>query len=134
MKINTRQTTPLSPSCMVNPNKNIPKNAGTPASAEGRQIKFQPTVVFTPVMTSDRTKRASPEKRPPRLSQDQVDDVCNLLSTLFINDAKEEETREEIDETGDTFGSFAQVIASNDMPSNATITVRRSARLAACKS
>lgn len=139
MKIDTKQTTLLSsPSFMVNPNKNIPKEAvatvSTP-SKKGRQVKFEPTIVFTPVATSNRTKRDSPEKRPPRLSMEQVDDVCNLLDSLFIDDAEatNEETKEEIAAATDgtsTFGHFYQTITSNKTP-NSMVTVRRSARIAA---
>mmetsp|Transcript_19019 Transcript_19019/g.31554 ORF Transcript_19019/g.31554 Transcript_19019/m.31554 type:complete len:139 (+) Transcript_19019:173-589(+) len=137
MKISTRHTNPLnSPSCMVNPNQSIPRNAGaiTTPSKNGRQIKFEPTVVFTPVMTSNRTKRSSPEK--PRLSQTQVDDVCTLLSSLFIDDeaTNNEETK---DETADAveyeaLGRFDETVASRKS-ANKMVTVRRSARLVACK-
>lgn len=99
MKINTKEATPLSPSILVRPNRfildedvlNIARNNNKGNDSdirnddEGRTVKYEPTMIFTPVMSSSRTQRGSPDH--PRLERDDVNDVCTMLNNLFLKEA-----------------------------------------------
>ena len=100
MKINTKETTPLSPSILVRPNRfildedvlNITTNKDKRSDSdirnddEGRTVKYEPTMIFTPVMSSSRTQRGSPDH--PRLERDEVNDVCMMLNNLFLKETE----------------------------------------------
>ena len=153
MKINTKHTIPISPSIMVNPNcailddevADIKAHTMIPENEQGRQVNYEPTVIFTPVMTSGRTKRGSPNR--PRLDRSEVDEVCTMLSNLFLKEDEKEETKEaEKEETKEDtneeikakerttqtvqnkLGLFDMSIFS--LKTKSSVKVRRSARLA----
>ena len=100
MKINTKETTPLSPSILVRPNRFIldedvlnpdtnndtGSDNDTRNDDEGRKVKYEPTMIFTPVMSSSRTHRASSDR--PRLERDEVDEVCLMLNSLFLKETE----------------------------------------------
>ena len=98
MKINTKKCTPIkgtsSNSVVVHPNKYILDNGDTvlpPPAAEstdeqvcGRERKYLPTIIYTPVMTS---KRLDSDHRV--LSYDGVDELTQKLENIFINEEEE---------------------------------------------
>jgi hypothetical protein len=100
MKINTKETTPLSPSILVRPNRFIleedvlntttnndkTSDTDTRNDDEGRKVKYEPTMIFTPVMSSSRTQRGSPDR--PRLERNEVDEVCTMLNRLFLKETE----------------------------------------------
>ena len=133
MKINTKKNTiKLSPTCMINDaNKTIDIDA-KPFDKMGRTVKYVPTMIFTPVMSSDRTKRTSPEH--PRLTKDDIDEVSTMLSNLFIKKETEDDSttssNEDDVETDDdnSLGRFKDTTVSSK--SKKEVSVLRSARLA----
>ena len=52
MKFDTKKATPLSPSMMIHENVNIPKNYLVVEENDGRQIMYEPNIVFfNPVLS-----------------------------------------------------------------------------------
>jgi hypothetical protein len=90
MKINTKKCTPIKgtpDSVMVHPNKYIDSGATvSPPAAEstdevcGRERKYLPTIIYTPVMTS---KRLDGHHR--LLSHDDIDELNQKLENLFMD-------------------------------------------------
>jgi hypothetical protein len=85
MKIDTNKCTPInkaSPdSVIIYPNKYIEgsgKLSPQPTETPGRENKYLPTLVFTPVMTSKRTQNNR------RLSADDIEELSKKLGSLFI--------------------------------------------------
>jgi hypothetical protein len=110
MKINTKKCTPIKgtpDSVMVHPNKYIDNGATVlPPAAEstdevcGRERKYLPNIIYTPVMTS---KRLDSHHR--LLSYDDIDELNQKLENLFMDEGsnkkksqpkeKEEESKDE---------------------------------------
>lgn len=97
MKFDTKKTTPLSPSMMSHENVNIPKNYLVGEENDGRQVMYEPTIVFTPVLSSNRTHRSSPTR--PRVSKSTLDTICSMLQGLFIKEAKAQDEDELLTQT-----------------------------------
>jgi len=135
MKVNTKKISPLSPASptmLMNVNTHIPKSDMTADEGDlGRQVKYEPCLIFSPVMSSDRTKRNSPTN--PRFSKGGVDELCSLLTSVFIKEANEEDNIMKPDKTQTLevyekkFGRFETSIATKT--STEPVTVCRSARL-----
>ena len=90
MKIDTNKCTPInkgSPdSVIVHPNKYIEESkklAPPSTGTRGRETKYLPTLVFTPVMTSKRT-----DDNRRLLSADNIEELSKKLDDLFILEEK----------------------------------------------
>jgi hypothetical protein len=97
MKIDTNKCTPInkgSPdSVIIHPNKYIEgseKISPPPTGTLGRETKYLPTLMLTPVMTSKRT-----ENSRRLLAPDDIEELSKKLNDLFV--AVDEEVEEGTD-------------------------------------
>lgn len=79
-----KQVTPISEHAFVRPNKFIPKSAADETSDLGRQVYYEPVIVYTPVYVSKRT----PNKNT--LSMDDVDELNRKLDALLLGDKNDD--------------------------------------------
>ena len=150
MKVNTNDTVLLSPSIRLRPNRSIlDKNLSSGIEKKdngemGRQVNYEPTMILTPVLTSARTERNTPNR--PRLDKNAVDEVCTMLSTLFVRESTKEHAKSEIKSEGknETQGKVKEAQVKDELGrvkisilnsrAESSVVVHRSARLAAvCK-
>ena len=150
MKVNTKDTILLSPSIRLRPNRSIlEKDLSSRIENKdngemGRQLNYEPTMILTPVLTSARTERNTPNR--PRLDKNAVDEVCTMLSTLFVRESTKEKVKTEIKSEGkhetQEKAKEAQIkdelgrvrISIQNSGTESSVVVHRSARLAAvCK-
>jgi hypothetical protein len=156
MKINTKQCTPINNNkgrspleeAILHPNKYIPESKKKPEDDDeatsssasndapptdgARELKYLPTIVYTPVLTSKRT----PDNR--RLLDDKdVEELNQKLAELLldskqerkkIDDKKEENDKNNKKESASLFGRIYNTIFSYN--SCKASQVLRSARLA----
>lgn len=100
MKVDTKDTVLLSPSIRLRPNRSILEEDISSAIQKkdngemGRQVNYEPTMIITPVMTSARTDRNTPNR--PRLDKNAVDEVCTMLNMLFVRENTKENATTEI--------------------------------------
>ena len=126
MKINTKTATPVK-NCQMSrivENANVPSKT-TEEESLGRDLTFIPTMIWTPVLSSRRTKGSSQES--PRLMPDEMMDICNKLSELFVS-VKDEE-KGEAEEEKPKFGRYTTTIINQKTEKH--IQVMRSLRLEA---
>lgn len=90
MKINTKTLTPVKhcSTSKIADNTNLPPNPTTDDGSLGRVLTFIPTLIWTPVLSSKRTETSTPAA--PRLTEEEMKEVCSKLSELFVSGKKEE--------------------------------------------
>lgn len=95
MKINTKTLTPIKDcsTSKIADNKNLPPNPTTDDGSLGRVLTFIPTLIWTPVLSSKRIETSTPAA--PRLTEEEMNEVCSKLSELFVSSKKEESKEEE---------------------------------------
>ena len=126
MKINTKTATPVK-NCQMSKvveNENVPSTT-TDDESLGRALTFIPTMLWTPVLSSMRTKGSSPEV--PRVVPDEMIDICSKLSELFVS-VKEEE-KGVFEEEKPKFGRYTTTVINRKTEKH--IQVIRSLRLEA---
>jgi hypothetical protein len=155
MKINSHNSYPISPSIIMrsNPSLVVRKNNPTRSCTSkhnpetnkkrrpspGRHVELEPVMVLTPVMTSKRTARNTPER--PRFHPDDINDVCAMMQNLFLTkedqrkDCNQASNGSESKQTKETMLSrYGRVTtAVQDQKTKETVEVFRSARLASNK-
>ena len=102
MKIPANATlTPIdgAPQCSIAENKYIDRSQESNSAALGRQLMYIPTLIFSVVLSSVRTpKKTRPTE--PRLSKEEMDEVCVRLSKLFVEDGEGAKTEGRDDSEG----------------------------------
>ena len=129
MKINTKKCTPIQgtpDSVMVHPNKYIDNGATVlPPAAEstdevcGRERKYLPTIIYTPVVTSKRL-----DSRHRLLSYDGVDELNQKLENLFMDDGsnkKKSRPEENEEESKDEHATYC--VSKKDEATFGEVTV-----------
>jgi hypothetical protein len=147
MKITSHNSNPISPSIIMRSNPSIAVKNNNPTRScksrsdqetnkkrrpsPGRHLELEPVMILTPVMTSKRTARNTPER--PRFHPDDINDVCDMMKNLFLN---KEEKRHHNDQKSNiqeesTISTYGRVATAVQNPkTNEFVKVFRSARLA----
>ena len=100
MKLSDKDTTPLSPNVLIRQNRAIDDDSvslgqqGSDGDELGRQVRYEPTLVVTPVMTSCRSRRNTVNR--PRLSKSSVDEVRAMLNVIFLKESGNESVMGEV--------------------------------------
>jgi hypothetical protein len=112
------------------------KKADNGGFVVGRQVKYLPTLVYTPVQTSSRRSSSTTPSKNERhlLTKDEMDDLNKRLADLFVgttNDEEEEEEKKEETTTtttvDETLGRY--VATTFNYKTCKTANVFRSARV-----
>eukprot|EP00525_Craspedostauros_australis_P005381 CAMPEP_0198117258 /NCGR_PEP_ID=MMETSP1442-20131203/17486_1 /TAXON_ID= /ORGANISM="Craspedostauros australis, Strain CCMP3328" /LENGTH=188 /DNA_ID=CAMNT_0043775277 /DNA_START=189 /DNA_END=755 /DNA_ORIENTATION=+ len=91
MKINTKQCTTVAPNAMlkIHPNKHIPDNKHD-QHANGRCVKYVPTLLVSPVLVSSRTPDTAPLTSATKSARfcdpDELEALNKRLEGLFVDD------------------------------------------------
>jgi len=127
MKINTKTVTPIKtcPTSKIADNKDLP-TAPTEQGSLGRVLTFIPMMIWTPVLSSKRTEVSTPAS--PRLTGDEMKEVCVLLSELFISKTTDKKDQPAEDRKPE-LGRFKTTIM--DPKTNQAVPVLRSVRVQA---